>query len=281
METTYLPGNLRNRIKDLLKLKGMTQAELAQRIGGSGSSLSRFLSSKTDKLGDDHLLHIARVFNVSTDFLLGETDIPDRMNYDIAELGLSAQAARNLYTNHVHKHAVCALLEHPRFGELSHMLARFFMDFTASGYAVQNQYFDVMSSMADTFAKGNPDWSRHVTEAKEELKALKVPVYQADLTMIQNSFMSIVKEVKKELGSNLPNYKAPLRAVMEQIYAELPKDQNGKMQRPTAESVTQATGIAIQKLTGMQPKNQESLSAIMLDLFTAEYEKTLVDSHEQ
>ena len=281
MEATYLPGNLRNRIKDLLKLKGMTQAELAQRIGGSGSSLSRFLSNKTDKLGDDHLLHIARVFNVSTDFLLGETDIPDRMNYDIAELGLSAQAARNLYTNQVHKHAVCALLENPRFGELSHMLARFFMDFTAGGYAVQNQYFDVMSSMADTFAKGNQDWSKHAKEAKEDLKALKVPVYQADLKMIQNTFMGIVKEIKKELGSTLPNHKAPLRAVMEQIYAEMPKDQNGKMQRPTAESVTQATGIAIQKLTGMQPKNQEALSTIMLDLFMAEYEKTLEDSHEQ
>ena len=161
MEDTYLPGNLRNRIRDLLKQKGMKQAELAQRIGGSGSTLSRFLSNKTDKLGDDNLLHIARVFNVSTDFLLGETDIPDRMNYDIAELGLSAQAARNLYTNQAHKHAVCALLENPRFCELSHMLARFFMDFTASGYAVQNQYFDVMSSMVDTFAKGNADWAKH------------------------------------------------------------------------------------------------------------------------
>lgn len=281
MEATYLPGNIRNRIRDLLKRDGMTQAELAQRIGGSGSSLSRFLSNKTDKLGDDNLLHIARVFNVSTDFLLGETDIPDRMNYDITELGLSAQAARNLYTNQVHKYAVCALLEHPRFGELSHLLARFFMDFTASGYAVQNQYFDVMSSMVNVFAEGNPDWSKHAKEAKEDLKALKLPVYQADLTMIQSSFMSIVKEIKKELGSNLPNHKAPLRAVMEQIYAELPKDPNGKMQKPTAESVTQATGIAIQKLTGMQPKNQEVLSAIMLDLFTAEYGKTLEDAHEQ
>lgn len=281
MEATYLPGNLRNRIKDLLKQKGMTQAELAQRIGGSGSSLSRFLSSKTDKLGDENLLRIARVFNVSTDFLLGETDIPDRMNYDIAELGLSAQAARNLYANQVHKHAICALLENPRFGELSHMLARFFMDFTASGYAVQNQYVDVMSSMVDTFTKDNPDWSKHAKEAKEDLKALKVPVYQADLTMIQNTFMSIVKEIKKELGSNLPNQKAPLRAVIDKIYAELPKDQNGKMQKPTAESVTQATGIAIQKLTGMQPKNQEALSAIFLDIFTAEYEKTLEDAHEQ
>ena len=39
-----------------------------------------------------------RLFNVSTDFLLGETNIPDRKNYDIAELGLSVEAAKNLYT---------------------------------------------------------------------------------------------------------------------------------------------------------------------------------------
>ena len=32
------------------------------------------------------------------DFLLGETNIPDRKNYDIAELGLSVEAAKNLYT---------------------------------------------------------------------------------------------------------------------------------------------------------------------------------------
>ena len=39
MEATYLPGNIRNRIRDLLKRDGMTQAELAQHIGGSGSTL--------------------------------------------------------------------------------------------------------------------------------------------------------------------------------------------------------------------------------------------------
>ena len=38
---------------------------------------------------------------MSTDFLLGETNIPDRKNYDIAELGLSVEAAKNLYTGRV------------------------------------------------------------------------------------------------------------------------------------------------------------------------------------
>ena len=88
-ESVYLPGKIRDRIPDLMKSRKITQAELATRIGCSESSLSRFISGKTDKLGDENIIRIARVFNVSTDFLLGEVDTPDRLNYDIAELGLS------------------------------------------------------------------------------------------------------------------------------------------------------------------------------------------------
>lgn len=55
------------------------------------------------------------MFNVSTDFLLGEVDVPGRLNYDISELGLSVQAARNLYTHKVNPQAVNALLENPEF----------------------------------------------------------------------------------------------------------------------------------------------------------------------
>ena len=70
-ESVYLPGKIRDRIQDLMKSRKITQAELATRIGCSESSLSRFISGKTDKLGDEKIIRIARVFNVSTDFLLG------------------------------------------------------------------------------------------------------------------------------------------------------------------------------------------------------------------
>ena len=97
-ETVYLPGKIRDRIQDLMKSRKVTQAELAAKIGCSESALSRFISGKTDKLGDENIIRIARVFEVSTDFLLGEVDEPDCKNYDISELGLSVEAARNLYT---------------------------------------------------------------------------------------------------------------------------------------------------------------------------------------
>ena len=38
----------------------------------SEGSLRRFISGKTDKLGDENIIRIARVFHISADFLLGE-----------------------------------------------------------------------------------------------------------------------------------------------------------------------------------------------------------------
>ena len=58
MEQTYLPGKIRDRIQDLMKSRKVTQAELATRIGCSESSLSRFISGKTDKLGDENIIRM-------------------------------------------------------------------------------------------------------------------------------------------------------------------------------------------------------------------------------
>lgn len=133
MEQTWLPGKIRDRIRDLMKERGLTQAELALRIGAAESTLSRFLSGKTDKLGDESIIRLARTFDVSTDFLLGESDVPDRVNYDISELGLSVQAARNLYTKKVDPRVVNRLLESPKFAETTYQIASFLSDELASG----------------------------------------------------------------------------------------------------------------------------------------------------
>ena len=120
MNETYLPGNARERILDLMKHGKVTQKDLAQRIDITESALSRFLSGTTDRLDSEALLRIARCFGVSTDFLLGETAVPDRKNYEISELGLSIEALRNLYTGKVDTKVVSRLLENPDFAETTH-----------------------------------------------------------------------------------------------------------------------------------------------------------------
>ena len=78
MSQTWLPGDTRQRIQDLIKDSNSTQADLAAVIGLSESALSRYLKGQTEMLGDGYIIRMAKHFNVSTDFLLGETDIPDR-----------------------------------------------------------------------------------------------------------------------------------------------------------------------------------------------------------
>lgn len=106
MEREYLPGDLRQRMQDLLKERKITQAELAEKIEMSEGALSRFLSGATDKFSNENIMKTALYLDVSTDFLLGLSNFPERYNYDISELGLSHKAALALHTGAVNTDVV-------------------------------------------------------------------------------------------------------------------------------------------------------------------------------
>lgn len=171
MNETYLPGSARERILDLMKHQKVTQKDLAQRIDITESALSRFLSGATDRLDSEYLLRIAKCFSVSTDFLLGETAVPDRKNYEIVELGLSAQATRNLYTGRVCADVVNRLLESPRFAELTFLLQRYFTGELAQGYAAHNQMLSTLSSAVLSGAENE----NAAKQAAQEIKRSKLP----------------------------------------------------------------------------------------------------------
>lgn len=221
METVFLPGNIRQRLFDLMKHNNVSQTELARKIGCNDSLLSRFLSEKTDKLGDENIIRIARAFNVSTDFLLGVTTVPDRKNYEIDELGLSAQAARNLYTGKANAQVVNYLLESPRFLELTYILEQYFNDTVAAGYAAQNQLYATLSSLTRKSAK-----TKAAAQAANEINRLKTPVYQADLATIESQFMLAVKEVKKEIGNDFAAIRAMTAEETERMFTEITKAQD-------------------------------------------------------
>ena len=221
MDTVFLPGNIRQRLLDLMKHNNVSQTELARKIGCNDSLLSRFLSEKTDKLGDENIIRIARAFNVSTDFLLGVTTVPDRKNYEIDELGLSAQAARNLCTGKANAQVVNYLLESPRFLELTYILEQYFNDTVAAGYAAQNQLYTTLSSLMRKSVK-----TKAAAQAANEINRLKTPVYQADLATIESQFMMAVKEVKKEIGNDFAAIRAMTAEETERMFTEITKGQD-------------------------------------------------------
>ena len=137
----YLPADCRERIKDLLKEREMSQAQLAEKIGISESAFSRYLSGQTDKLSTENIVAIAKVFNVTTDFLLCLTDIPFTTNFDIEKLGLSVKAAEKLLQRKVDPTVVSQLIELPAFNRLVFQLAAVQRGVLDAGYQYMNDMF--------------------------------------------------------------------------------------------------------------------------------------------
>ena len=185
MAQEYLPAPSNVRLADLMKEHNISQPELAKEIGCSKSTISRFISGAKGTLTHEQVLKIARLFKVSTDFLLGETNIPDRKNYDIAELGLSVEAAKNLYTGRVNTEVVNLLLENARFAELTYRIAQYFDDTFASGIAAQNAMLTTLSTLLRTKVK-----TPEAAKAAKDISLRRKPVYQGDLDDIEMYFMS-------------------------------------------------------------------------------------------
>lgn len=261
MSTTYLPADVRTRIVDLMKANKITQKKLALAIDVHESTLSRFLSGATEKLSEESVIRIARVFNVSTDFILGTTEIPDKKNYDISELGLSVEAAKNLYTGKVKADVVNRLLENPRFATVTYMIAQYLDDTTAGGYAAHNQMIASVTSML----LGQNKTSAAVMAAREA-NSYKVPVYQADLTNIQNTFMTAVREVKKEVGSELDAQKALSKEVTSQMFAAVTKGQDTPNPAIMPEELADAITGTIANVDGVNQKALDDLNKALVGL---------------
>ena len=266
MSDTYLPGDTRQRIQDLIKSRKITQAELAERVGLSSSTLSRYLQGRTTNLGDGFIIRIAKYFDVSTDFLLGETDIPDRKNYDIEELGLSAETAKLLFTGKVDASVLNQLVEHPRFPQLLLLLARYRDETMIAGINAMNQILTSMRSLTLDQANLHPENSVAAKNAAQDLKMLATPPVTADTNTIQNLFMQIVRDIKKNAESNAEEQQAATAEVLKQLRENLTK--NGEvvdLSKMSAEDLTAAVMKTI-AAAGIPEEKLSSLSDSFLDL---------------
>lgn len=66
-------NNLGNRIKELRIENGLTQPQLAEKVGVSKAVIS-FWENGINEPKASYVLKLAKCFNVSTDFLLGLND---------------------------------------------------------------------------------------------------------------------------------------------------------------------------------------------------------------
>ena len=88
--------SLAYRLSNLRKDHDLSQKQLADQLHVTHSQISRIESGETKNPNISIVIDVARFFHVSTDYLLGITQITSPKSYDISELGLSEEVVMRL-----------------------------------------------------------------------------------------------------------------------------------------------------------------------------------------
>lgn len=223
---TYFQGTVGERIQDLLREKKLTQAALAERAGVSKATLSRYITDPDSRIPHDVLLKIAKCFGVSTDFLLGATDVPYRTNYDIEELGLTAAAAAKLYTGEPDPHIVGQLLEISYFPRLVEQLRAFVDGTESAALGTYRQTLSITGRLLQKQGKTNPRDRMAAKLALKDLRSHMIPPMLSDMVMIRTAFEALLTDLKRQADAHVKEQTKLTGEIMENMIRHLEKRQN-------------------------------------------------------
>ena len=267
-EKEYLPGSIRDRIVDLKRTHNMTNKLIAERTGLSESLLSRIESGKQQTVNDDVVLALAKCFNVSTDFLLGRTEVPDRKNYTIEDLGLSAQAARSLYTGSVDVRVINLLLAEPEFVTLTQMIADYFDDTYASAIATQNQIHQSTAELLSASRVRTSSAGRWRRPWQSRCGAQCTPLYKTELAQMGVQFERALRAVKKELPQKAEAAKAMTKEAFDHLRDDLTKDGNAlDILTITPEQIARSICEYVSPMDGVTEEMKENFYRAVLPVF--------------
>lgn len=193
---------------NLRKDHDLSQKQLADQLHVTHSQISRIESGETKNPNISIVIDAARFFHVSTDYLLGITQITSPKSYDISELGLSEEAVTKLITRRIDVDILNRLLEHEHFPKLCIMIRNYFDDTIAEGIMARNKVIDLAVDQLTDLMTAEPSKRKEIIKDKQFLSSQKLGANEADIEKIKIQFMAILRDVKSGIQR-----KEPIKAV--------------------------------------------------------------------
>jgi len=192
------------RLEHLRARKGVSDAELAKVFGINRSTMGRILKGETEKVSSQMIIDAAQYFGVSTDFLLGLTDMPDPMNHPVESFGLTEGAARAILSEDVNICMLNRLLENLRFCQLTQTMA----------YALEPDQTVGVLSYDNILAHGESLFLEYMAPSvkiKRELKmdSQKIAAKVIDPNTVGNGqmleeFRAVIQQIRKDMKMEKP-----------------------------------------------------------------------------
>lgn len=187
------------RVQELRKDKGWNQKELADKLFVNRSQISRLENNETTNVNTAMLISIAKLFHVSTDYLLGLTPIKVPKNYDISQLGLSEKAVRRIILKEIDIDVLNRLLDHEHFPKLCFLIRSYFDNTTANGIMGRNALIDFATESLKDIITTHPEQRMEIKKEVNFWNASKLSQNEADIEKIKTVFMGILRDIKSSV----------------------------------------------------------------------------------
>ena len=109
---------IQERLKDLRVECGLTLEQLAEKTHLSKSALGSYEGDDLKDISHHALIQLAKVYEVTVDYLLGRSKTKNHPNADLADLRLSDDMIELLKSGRVDNSLLCELAVHPDFPRL-------------------------------------------------------------------------------------------------------------------------------------------------------------------
>ena len=214
--------SLTYRLSNLRKDHDLSQKQLADQLHVTHSQISRIESGETKNPNISIVIDAARFFHVSTDYLLGITQITSPKSYDISELGLSETAVTRLITRRIDVDILNRLLEHENFPKLCIMIRNYFDDTIAEGIMARNKVIDFAVDQLTDMMTAEPSKRKEIIKDKQFLSSQKLGANEADIKKIKIQFMAILRDVKSGMQKKEPTKAVATAEAVQMIRDALP-----------------------------------------------------------
>ena len=138
------------------------------------------------------MIDAARFFHVSTDYLLGITQITTPKSYDISELGLSEEPVKEVnYRKNRYKYFKLPVRTWSTFSRLCIMIRNFFDGTIIEGVMARNQVVDFAVDQLTDLMNAEPAKRKEIIKIKQFLNWQKLELNEADIEKSRISFIHI------------------------------------------------------------------------------------------
>ena len=209
------------RIKHLRERKGISGAELAKVFHMDRGTLDRIEKGATQKVSSQMIIDAAQYFRVSTDFLLGLTDMPDPMNHPVDSFGLTEGAAKAILSENVHMEMLNRLLENPRFCQLTQTMALALEPEQIVGTMSYNNIFAHGESLFLEYIAPTLGKKKELKKSSQEIASKIIDPNTVGNGIILEEFRAIIQQIRKEKKMEKPLSVPVTREFLKEMDKEL------------------------------------------------------------